>query len=459
MSHYTNPAFCLKSEFYTRMVPSTSHAITENVEEKQTDNFHLANRSKWASRTKMNLQDYRKQLHRKLPPKPGPKPKPNVFHANGSSTSGDYAMSIQNIKKPFHSSGYALVPLEEVPDIKKDRYAILPSSEAYMLSNSSLRLTKSQDDLDFISPEFIQEEEDSFCSLPAFTPQDDQKLVSAFSTDFINKSMILVDQKSMQRYTIVPTDDDEEVVDSNHEILEMHNGRVHRYAVIPTDEEESASALDNSSCMKTNNSQRLDRMPFRRNERSLNGQNARIDFDTNMQMVTRNSSLNLSIASANQCNNIMMARMPETPTKNPIATQKLHELLSTPRKSKQNTLQRQGSYQTIIQKSPNQFQLNTIQHTMQQKQSEFTPQKLKYENKKMVPQNFELNRTTAIISPRLHQQDIYDDTTMYDDKPWPHESFQKVEHATATIAIISMMLILTGILNSGLCLYMVTDVS
>lgn len=453
MSHYTNPAFCQKSEFYPRMVPSVTYESNNHVEGKKNYFFHSAPKSKWTSQS-IQESYYSKQLQRKLPPKPGPKPKSNMFHMNSESASGNYAMRFQNTKKPFHSSGYALVPLDEVPDLNKDRYAILPSSDAYMISNNSLRLSKSQDDLDFISTEFIQEEEDSFSSLPAFTSQDNRKLVSAFSTDFINKSMILVDQNSMQRYTIVPTDEDEEVVDSNHEILEMHNGRVHRYAVIPTDDEDFSTSLDNSSVLRTNNSQRFELLP-RKNEHSTNGQNSRKDFNTNKQLLKQNSSLNLKKGSSTPCNNSMVP-MPGTPTKNLIATQKLHELLSTPRKCKQDTLQRHGSYQTIIQKSPNQYQLEKL-HPMQQRQSEFTPQKLRYENKKNVNQNVE-HRTTAIISPRLHQQGAYNDTILCVEKHWPHESFQKVENATATIGIVSLMLILTGILNSGLCLYMVTDV-
>lgn len=54
--------------------------------------------------------------------------------------------------------------------------------------------------------------------------------------DFVhNKSLILVDQKSQQRYAIVPTADDEQNVDANSEIIQIQNGRAHRYAVIPTD--------------------------------------------------------------------------------------------------------------------------------------------------------------------------------------------------------------------------------
>lgn len=377
--------------------------------------------------------------------------------------------------------GYALVPLEELSTKIKDRYAIIPPMEAYMLRNSSLRLSKSHDNLDLIPLELTHEkEEDSFTSLPAFTPHEDsRKLISAFSSDFINKSMILVDQNSMQRYTIVPTDDDEEVVDSNHEIIEMCNGRVHRYAVIPTDDEmePTVSIIDpeiNTSPMKRNVSVLMcDKnkrsawtepkihtkiQPFEgKNEPNLSnkifGQNDYIPTK-----VSKSYSSNTKSNYSNMNYDIPVnVYMPGTPTKNPIATQKLHELLSTPRKNRQEMFQRQGSYQTIIQRSPDRLQLQKLYGT--QEQSGFTPQKLEYDERRTVGHNIE-HRSTAIISPRLHQQVLYNKTTLGAfEKSSPHESFQKVENATATIGVISLMLILTGVLNSGLCLYMVTDVS
>lgn len=392
---------------------------------------------------------------RELPPKPGPKPS---------------AQGLQNASKECNE-GYALVPLTELPRTSKGRYAFVPADEAkIMRSTSSMRLTRSRDQLDMltvpVTSEFPFEDENSFTSLPAFTPQDNEyddderpnarQLASAFSTDFISESMILVNPNGMQRYAIVPTDDDEEVVDSNHEIIQMHNGRAHRYAVIPTDEEETCLSDDfemgpcvrnpygsvrNAAAVATERK----RKPFI----TTAAQKKAVDYARHPMPAQLKPSLNEVQATGAP----KSTRQPDTPPKNPIATQKLHELLSTPRKPQ---MQRHGSYHTIIQKSPeHRYRSQIICSTP--KQSEFTPQKLQYDAH-MVSRQME-QRTTAIISPRLHHQTIYNETTSSNGFDKIHDSFHKIENATATIGVVSLMLLLAGVMNSGLCLYMVTNVS
>lgn len=408
MAHYINPAFCQKSEFPQKMVISAS--MDENdIETERNHLFQATSMGKWT------------------------------------------------VQQPKQLSGYALVPLEDLSNENKDRYTIL--------QNGSLRLTRSHDNLDL-----IHEEEDSFTSLPVFTPQRDcQKLVSGFSSDFINKSMILIEPNRMQRYTIIPTDDDEDVVDSNHEIIEMHNGRVHRYAVIPTEDDietskdvikaESPSVKINSnSAVKKNSIGEPSWFVPSKVENSIQSQQLQYEkksaygiFDEShpIKMEINNSSyVNHQQINYDQLNYVVHS----TPTKNSMATQKLHKLLSTPRKDKQEILQRQGSYHTIIGRLQDQYESQKQCST--QEHSRFTPQKLLYEDKNID------RRTTAVISPRLNQQIAHNNTTLdVIEKPWMQENIQKVESATATIGVISLMLILTGILNSGLCLYMITDVS
>lgn len=391
---------------------------------------------------------------RELPPKPGPKP----------SVQGR-----QNVLKEC-SEGYALVPLTELPRTSKGRYAVVPADEAkIMRSTSSIRLTRSRDQLDLLAPsEFGFEEENSFTSLPAYTPQDNdyddddddqpnaRQLASAFSTDFISESMILVNPNGTQRYAIVPTDDDEEVVDSNHEIIQMHNGRAHRYAVIPTDEEETCLSDDFEMGSSVRNPYGSVRSvstaappPKPKPFAVSTAKQKAIDYARHPMHAQPQPPVNASPAP----NPPKSMRHPDTPTKNPIATQKLHELLSTPRKT---PMQRHGSYHTIIQKSPeHRYRSQIICSTP--KQSEFTPQKLQYEAH-MISRQME-QRTTAVISPRLHQQTIYNETTSSSGFDKMHDSFHKIEKATATIGVISLMLLLAGAMNSGLCLYMVTNVS
>lgn len=465
MSHYINPAFCQKSEFCPRMSSSTSSEA--NIQNRKLHNtVYIASRNDWNDwndRCIGGLEEVNRNCEKQFKLTQQRKQTQNSNYFDVDTKCEENVTKCLNTTTQPNTSGYALVPLEELPSTSKNRYAIVPPTEAHILCNSSLRLTKSQDDLDVL-PELGHEGEDSFTSLPAFIPQEDsRKLFSAFSSDFINKSMILVDQNSLQRYTIVPTDDDEEVVDSNHEIIEMHNGRVHRYAVIPTDDDGNvmnqsnvrSNNLDNSpveiGCSKKFEKQHKLQPKFMDRENLTTP-----DFSVNRHIQTRMCHISNTKGQATKKYDESRKKLPGTPTKNPIATQKLHELLSTPRKCMQETLQRQGSYQTIIQNQPNQFQLQQLYST--QEQIGFMPQKQKYENRNILSQNIE-QRTTAVISPRLHQQAIYNDTTLDGEKSWTHETYQKVENAAATIGIISLMLILTGVLNSGLCLYMITDVS
>lgn len=412
MAHYINPAFCQKSEFPQKMIISTS--IGENdIEIERNHYFQATSLSKWT------------------------------------------------VQQPIQHSRYALVPLEDLSNADKDRYCILP--------NGSLRLTKSHDNLDVIPSGLVHEgEEDSFTSLPASTSQkDSKKLISGFSSDFINKSMILIDPNRMQRYTIIPTDDDEDVVDSNHEIIEMHNGRVHRYAVIPTvdeigtskdvikSESTSVKMKSNSSVKNSSTGEPSCFVPIKEN--NSKSQHLEYKMKSAYGLFDESHPIKTEINNSSYVNNHQQINYDKlnyvvhsTPTKNSIATQKLHKLLSTPRKDKQEILQRHGSYHTIIGRSPDQFQSQKQCYT--QEHSKFTPQKLLYEDKN-------IDHRTAVISPRLHQQVAYNNTRLdVVEKPWIQENILKMESATATIGVISLMLILTGILNSGLCLYMITDV-
>lgn len=483
MSHYTNPAFCQQSEFYPRAKkpqstkPKQFHTEVQRSESIRTISRNASQNNQQRLPTQFELQSIRfknssKIQQRELPPKPGPKP--IQFEINGKELTSSAASWTT---KPVTSEGYALVPLDELPKASKSRYAILGSQEANMLCNSSMRLTKSQDDLDRISnstAEFAYDEGgDSFTSLPAFT-QDDRKIVSAFSTDFINKSMILLDQNNMQRYAIVPTEDDEEMVDSSHEIIQIHNGRAHRYAVIPTDDDETCFSGDFETLAEPKMYQAIKpdhavSAAFTTPTKSKQNYIATpVNAFSSSKRIKMDSPATKSHSSLQR--NESMQKLPETPTRNAIATQKLHELLSTPRKNSPTILQRHGSYQTIVHKLPskryqsemlNQSQLILNQSAISRKAPSFAPQKLQYDARQTQPEQSTMDqRTTAIISPRL-QQSIYNETTSSNstEQPWPHESYLKVENATATIGIVSLMLILTGVLNSGLCLYMVTDVS
>lgn len=416
--NYTNPAFCQQSEFY----PNTSGSVPQKSPIKIYRSESVRS-FKQTTRTRQPERNYSPK-----PPQIGPKPQVNL-----SSRYGEQPVnSSGQANKKAASVEYALVPLTEIPSANKGRYACIPADDIRKLHQNTTRFTRSQDDLDRYSslPVNVNDHDDSFTSLPPCPTQDNSRLTAAFSSDFGNKSLILVDPNSQQRYAIVPTEEDEELVDENHEIIQMHNGRAHRYAMIPTDDEETclSSEIEMSPIRNTNNYATIKESPryqppyqSQQQQRTYMHQSPQKD------------------------------RPPPTPTKNSLATQKLHELLTTPQKT---PLQRQGSQ---LKATPNRYNSQVMSSTP--KQMEFTPQKLRYEQHPQNASQFE-QRTTAVISPRLASLAAYSEASSTgDNKSWTNLSFHKVTNATATIGAISLMLILCGVMNSGLCLYMITDVS
>lgn len=421
--NYTNPAFCQQSEFY----PNTSASVPK----KSPIKIYRSESVRSFKQTTRNRQP--EQNYPPKPPKVGPKPQVNLSSRYAEST-------LKNPYEPVNSSGqtsknsasvdYALVPLTEIPSANKGRYACIPADDIRKLHQNTTRFTRSQDDLDRYSSLPVNVNDDSFTSLPPCPTQDNSRLTAAFSSDFGNKSLILVDPNSQQRYAIIPTEDDEELVDENHEIIQMHNGRAHRYAMIPTDDEETclSSEIEMSPIRNTNNYATIKESP-----RYQPPYPSQLQQRTYMHQSPQKD------------------RPPATPTKNSLATQKLHELLSTPQKTQ---LQRQGS---TVKATPNRYNSQVISSTP--KQMELTPQKLRYEQHPQNASQFE-QRTTAVISPRLASLAAYSEASSTgDNKSWTSLSFHKVTNATATIGAISLMLILCGVMNSGLCLYMITDVS
>lgn len=417
--NYTNPAFCQQSEFY----PNTSSGSVPKKSPNKIYRSESVRSFKPATRIRQQEPNYSSK-----PPIVGPKPQINLSKryepVNPSGQTNKNAASVE----------YALVPLSEIPSTSKGRYACIPADDVRKLHQNTARFTRSQDDLDRYSSLPVNEHDDSFTSLPPCPTQDNSRLTAAFSSDFGNKSLILVDQNSQQRYAIVPTEEDEELVDANHEIIQMHNGRAHRYAMIPTDDEET--------CL----SSEIEMSPIRSSH--------------NYATIKESPRYHPSYQSQQQQQRTYIHQSPQkdrpppppTPTKNAaLATQKLHELLSTPQKTQ---LQRQGS---TIKTTPNRYNSQVISSTP--KQMEFTPQKLRYEHHQQTSSQFE-QRTTAVISPRLASLAAYSEaSSTADNKSWKNLSFQKVTNATATIGAVSLMLILCGVMNSGLCLYMITDVS
>lgn len=543
MSHhnYTNPAFCQQSEFY----PSPSAATTLNqsmatnqrqprysparvhrsVSMRSVSNHH--NRQKMHQRQNSHQESPpQRQDVAQRPPRPGPKPQINLNTRYGP-TDGDVSRYEHLPHRPQRSSsrnqlmeGFALVPLADIPNTDKGRYAFVPAQEAKLLRSTSVqRMAKSQDDLDRYcgsnSTNFQASTSDirdsSFTSLPPCintsahnerSTSGASQLKSAFSTDFVtNKSLILLDQKNQQRYAIVPTAEDEELVDANEEIIQVHNGRTHRYAVIPAaseDDEDDGEDRDEETCLSGSD---FEMSPINEKYATIKAappgyrqhrpsQQPQPLYTSSPLRSTTDDGPHQRITTTEQYHD------QRTPSKNHLATQKLFEILSTPPRKPAAPIDHLRTPSTPIaqsfQQTPNnatRYQSPIVASTP--KQSDFTPQKLQYETQRRrqpptpshqhqrhqrpterehapSQRGQEQQRTTAIISPRL-AQDHYRSQYGLDygpdddlDKSWKgggSAHTAKVSRATATIGAVSLMLILAGAMNSGLCLYMISVVS
>jgi hypothetical protein len=460
--NYTNPAFC-QDEIYNRP-PSVQPAIVKHSparvhRSESIRSFHSVastNRSLRSGMQRMNsglsLNCSHHQLHQpptfSLPPRPGPKPiSTRIVEGNAAPPkvppypSGSRYGSISDVQNQSTSGRYALVPVEDLNVGNQGRYAMLPAKTA------SKYISKSQENLDrFVDPEEDGDElphnySDQFSSLPPISsPKKEGGMMPAFSTDFGSKSFILYDQKSQQRYAVVPTEENEEIVDDNHEIIQMHNGKAHRYAVIPTDEEEE-------TCLNGNFDKPTPPAYAVAVNRRLSPQRTPQKLLMQQQKMSELPSL------------------PSTPRKNSLATQKLHELLTTPQK--QSPFIRQHSTPLTPKNSPYRVRAHhasnprLVSSTLKPNGNDFTPQRLQYDQKSTMASTMTLNvepRTTAVIQPRLHTAaSIYNETTTTNidnnEKSW-NKNLESHKRAIAMIGYVSLMLMLCGVINSGLCIYM-----
>lgn len=458
--NYTNPAFC-QDEIYNRPPPVQAaivkHSPARVHRSESIRSFHSVastNRSLRSEMQRMNsglsLNCSHHQLHQppafSLPPRPGPKPiSTRIIEGNAAAPNvppypnGSRYGSISDVQNQSTSGRYALVPVEDLNASNQGRYAVLPAQTA------SKYISKSQENLDrFADPEEDNDElphnySDQFSSLPPISsPRKEGGMMPAFSTDFGSKSFIIFDQKSQQRYAVVPTEENEEIVDDNHEIIQMHNGKAHRYAVIPTDEEE---------------------------ETCLNGNFYKPIPPAYAVAMSRRTSPQRTPQKQLMQQKMLEPSVPSTPSKNSLATQKLHELLTTPQK--QSPFIRQHSTPLTPKNSPYRARAHhasnprLMSSTPKPNGNEFTPQRLQYDQKSLrLASTTTLNveqRTTAVIQPRLHTAaSIYNETTTNIDnneKSW-NKNLESHKRSIATIGYVSLMLMFCGVINSGLCIYM-----
>lgn len=148
---------------------------------------------------------------------------------------------------------------------------------------------------------------------------------------------------------------------------------------------------------------------------------------------------------------------------NPIATQKLHELLSTPRKL--HTVHNPPNSQRI--RSPHSPRKNVSPQHPQQRDVFITPPKIVRSNSRAqqklnyaigTRQPVQDKRHTAIVAPICSSpvQSVYSETTFSQKtESWMNLSMIKPP-VQATLAVAAAMMLLCGGVGFGLCLYMIS---
>lgn len=271
------------------------------------------------------------------------------------------------------------------------------------------------------------------------TNANQTQIKHAFSSDFGSKTFLIVDKNSNQRYQMVPTAEDEELVDENQEIIQMHNGRAHRYAVVPTDADDDDLAEEQEQ-----------------QETCLS------NMELSRQYAARTSTPQQKNAAA--------------------ATRALHELLTTPRKMQPpprlaHSTPRNAAHHEQLQlerrleiyKSQQIYQSQQVgavvgvPPTLPLRQNRLSPQRLHYETVKPLPMQI-ADRSMAVISPRVQEQgqeqEREQDMSSIQGKGKKNSSYpQKMANATITLAVVSLMLVLGSTMNAGLIIYMIAHVS
>ena len=514
--NYTNPAFCQNSEFYP--IPSANKENIESIYNRSLQvNFNTSSLSHYDAREgPLRMQRsvstrsvaIKRNLNECTPASNYPQQRQQTQPRRSTTSQNSF-------ESRCGSGRFALVPVEDLTPTHNKRYAIVPGStlSSSVLQNSR-RYARSQDDLDrYASQTQLDRAEEphsfhedpagsTYTSLPPIldhqlppkrkvsltnrqnTKQQQQQtnIKHAFSSDFGSKTFLIVDKNSNQRYQMVPTAEDEELVDDNHEIIQMHNGKAHRYAMIPAEDNEDNEfqdkQMEEETCLSNTDLNRSENFLPRNYEQG-----------NRSSMRTSTPQKGTSLSNLNS--------YPNTPLKNPQATKMLHELLSTPpRKTPIKTPHRQTQYTTPrqiyntsqrdlrLQYTPQQSYHHHVQNDVQQsapsppppllprKNSQLSPQRLHYETVKPV-MPLPTDRTMAVIQPRLAGSRIHPQLQEEDEEEEEEQDCnsrqkksritatypEKIANATITLAIVSLMLVLGSSMNSALIVYMIAHVS
>uniref|UniRef100_A0A1A9WN32 Sanpodo n=1 Tax=Glossina brevipalpis TaxID=37001 RepID=A0A1A9WN32_9MUSC len=499
--NYTNPAFCQKSEYFSSPPAKRNGHIDDIYNRSLQSNYNIkANKALPDScdgplRIQRSMSTRSVLRHKAVsfnnPPKRDQQQKVTIASSGFASNS-----TVASFDRRGGSGRYAIVPVEELPTNNNQNYAIIsdPNSLDFCLDG---RYAKSEDNLENlnsqtqINPEdrephsFHEDPRAYSCNSSSLNAnetsnsskksriflqnrqQPSQNLNSpnikhAFSSDFGSKSFLLVDKNSNQRYQMVPTAENEELVDDNHEVIQMHNGKAHRYAVIPTEDNDDEDDYDISHDPENNNTEEetclstTDLNKSHHQRVALNGERNRSPICTSTPQ---------KLLSGPNCSS-----HPNTPMKNLAATKMLQEILSTPPRNvmMQRSFRSQPNTPRTNYIWSSQRDLNRPHSDVPRKNSQLSPQRLYYETVKQpmaltqtLKQN-ERDRTMAVIQPRLatsrqiHSEIEEEDCNSIQAKSLDNNLYpQKIANATVTLAIVSLMLVLGSSMNLGLIVYMI----
>nr|CAI5831603.1 unnamed protein product [Callosobruchus analis] len=231
------------------------------------------------------------------------------------------------------------------------------------------------------------------------------------------------------------------------EQVEVSSGKIHRYAVIEPEEETDLSSKN----------QRYALVPVDHLSQPLvvnQANSGRYEYIQD-QLPPQSRSRYEYIQSSPPRSHNRYEYIQQSPRAgNPVATQKLHELLSTPRKAMPSPVMSPQSQRRILpQISP--IPKESFQSRTPQRPPSKAQQKLNYAlgTRQLVPDK----RTTAVVAPICSSpiQSVYSETTFSKSGSWMNVSLKKTP-VQATLTVAATMMFLCGAVTTGLCFYMIS---
>lgn len=463
-NYYTNPAFCQQSEFYNAQQRCTSPRGRALSPERRQPPVG-------AHKPLSNEGYHASPRVAEIPPKVGPKPK--LVQRRNSVQVKSYNDNEQNYEEMLVDDSHPHQSTRKTEDHDNQKY--IDASNGNVKQTTKYNYTNGNDQ---DNEEYVQERRiitGTNKGRYEVIPGDDDEPENTRTTKHRYEYIPMQEQangypSSPRKQLQKPTMQCEEI--------EVVQGRVHRYSVIPADEDldkpsnKGRYALVPVSEIKPNS--RYAVIPAEEINRNI----GRYDYipqpepdnryyhETNHNVPRRNVQQDYYVTSTP----IKTVISPQTPRKgNPIATQKLHELLTTPKKVQRSQSLQHTPHKMLSPQSqrrplspqpvdpfctPNKTPPKVIRH-----QTPKAQQKLNYTLSTRQENIMENKRHTAVIAPICSSpvQSVYSETTFSNKtESWMNLSIKKP--AQGTLAVAAVMMILCGGLTSTLCFYMVSVV-